>query len=173
MTIPVTSLPSRLRVILSFIFIPKSNAALLSIEINISSSLPGSHHSPSTIGLSSLGFSDHEILLSPLTTHADLLFSETISSIGVPLIETNDALAIGLNSSSTLGSIFLINDSKSFLISLSILTKNRSGAIDGILSDISFFKLFETKLRVRSNVRPIPKDIVIMGASDFLATIFL
>ena len=56
---------------------------------------------------------------------------------------------------------------------LSILTKNRSGAIDGILSDISFFKLFETKLRVRSNVRPIPKDIVIMGASDFFATIFL
>ena len=74
----------------------------------------------------------------PLTTHADLLFSETISSIGVPLIETNDALAIGLNSSSTSGSILLINDSKSFLISRSILTKNRSGAIDGILSDISF-----------------------------------
>ena len=58
-------------------------------------------------------------------------------------------------------------------MSLSILTKNKSGAIDGMLSEISFFRLFATKLSVSSKVRPIPSEIVIIGASDFLATIFL
>ena len=143
------------------------------MEMNISFSLPGSHHSPSIIGLSGFGFSAHEMRLSPLTTHADLLFSETSSSIGVPFREINEALAIGLNSRATLGSIFLIKDSKSLLISLSMLTKNKSGAIDGMLSDISFFKLLATKLKVRRSVKPIPKDIVMIGASDFYATIFL
>ena len=42
-----------------------------------------------------------------------------------------------------------------------------------MLSDISFFKLFATKLRVSNRVKPIPKEIVIIGARDFLATIFL
>jgi len=54
-----------------------------------------------------------------------------------------------------------------------MLTKNKSGAKDGMLSDISFFKLFATKLRVRRSVKPIPNEIVIIGASDFFATIFL
>ena len=36
-----------------------------------------------------------------------------------------------------------------------------------------FFKLFATKLIVKSKVNPIPREIVIIGASDFLATIFL
>ena len=54
-----------------------------------------------------------------------------------------------------------------------MLTKNKSGAKDGILSEISFFKLFATKLRVSRRVNPIPKEIVMIGASDFFATIFL
>ena len=37
----------------------------------------------------------------------------------------------------------------------------------------SFFKLFATKLRVSNKVKPIPNEIVIIGASDFLATMFL
>ena len=54
-----------------------------------------------------------------------------------------------------------------------MLTKNKSGAKDGMLSDISYFKLLATKLSVKSRVRPIPKDMVIIGASDFFATMFL
>ena len=42
-----------------------------------------------------------------------------------------------------------------------------------MLSEISFFKLLATKLKVNNRVNPIPKEIVIIGASDFLATIFL
>ena len=48
-----------------------------------------------------------------------------------------------------------------------------SGAIDGMLSEISCFRLFATKLSVSSNVKPIPSEIVIIGARDFLDTIFL
>ena len=41
--------------------------------------------------------------------------------------------------------------------------------MSGMLSEISLFKLLETKLSINNNVKPIPNEIVIIGARDFFA----
>jgi hypothetical protein len=62
-----------------------------------------------------------------------------------------------------------MNNASLSLSSLFTLTKKMSGAMPGMLSAISLFKLLATKLNINNKVKPIPNEIVMIGARDFFA----
>ena len=62
-----------------------------------------------------------------------------------------------------------MNNASLSLSSLFMLTKKMSGAMSGMLSAISLFKLLETQLSINNKVNPTPNEIVMMGARDFFA----